>query len=176
MKDKISLNTLIKSLLEEIRKLNENLSDNNKKTEFSKQSCIFLYGFNSENKVETDLYKRHVAFINNVSAVLAEFGIPVSTNGYQYIVDAVSIIIDLNNLDIKLRNDVYPYIKQKYSLNSSEAVEHSIRNAIKAAWLRCAISTVVCRMNLYEKKPTNKEFLYLVTQDVCRRMSADLKL
>ena len=171
----ITINALIINLLEEIRKLNDNISEINKRTDLSKSSFNYLYGLNVESKVESDAYKKYVAFKNNISDVLSEFGISVTNNGYLYIMDAVSIIIDQNNLDIKLRDDVYPYIKQKYCLKSASAVEHSIRNAIKSAWLRCRISDVICRMNTYEKKPTNKEFLYKVTQDVCRRMYSDLE-
>ena len=171
----ITINALIINLLEEIGKLNDNLNELNKKTEIPKLSCNYLYGFNEESKVESDEYRKYVSFKNNVSDVLSEFGISVTNNGYIYIMDAVSIIIDQNNLDLKLGDDVYPNIKKKYCLNSAYAVEHSIRNAIKSAWLRCRISNVICRMNAYEKKPTNKEFLYKVTQDVRRRMHADLE-
>ena len=174
MSDILMNNSLVKSLLEEIRRLNDILSEKNEKSELSKQSCIFLYGFNSKSKVAPDIYRKYVAFINNISAVLAEFGISVNNNGYSYIVDAVMLIIDQNSLDIKLRDDIYPHIKQKYSLNSSATVEHSIRNAINSAWKRCLVSNTANRMKSYEKKPSNKKFLYTVTQDVCSRMCTDL--
>lgn len=176
MSNSIVNNSLIKSLLEEIRILNERLRENNEKSDFSGPSCVFLYGFNARSKVEPEAYKRYVAFIDNISDVLREFGISVSNNGYSYIVDAVMLIMDQNNLDIKLVNDIYPYIKRKYRLSSESVVEHSIRNAIKSAYNRCLISKVVCRMQHYKKKPTNREFLYTVTQDVCSRMSAELML
>lgn len=176
MSDSIINNSLIKALLEEIRILNERLREKNEELELYRQSGGFLYGFNDRTKVDPDTYKRYVAFINNISAVLNEFGISVNNNGYRYIIEAVMLIIDQNNLDIKLVNDIYPYIKQKHRLSSESVVEHNIRNAIKSAYNRCLMSSVVCRMVNYEKKPTNKEFLYTVTQDVCSRMCTDLML
>ena len=84
------------------------------------------------------------------------------------------LIIDQKRLDIRLGDNVYPYIKSKYSLNSVAIVEHNIRNAIKSAYNRSLKGKTVSRMNRYDYKPTNKEFLITVTHDVCNRMYKEL--
>lgn len=174
MESRMFKNRTTYALLYELKRLNDYIVESNMKYAFSKQSGVFLYGFNSQGMVSPEIYKRYTAFINAISAVLSEFGISMNNNGYSYIVDAVMLIIDQNRLDIKLRNDIYPYIKEKYSLNSSAAVEHSIRNAIRASFNKSKVNTEICRMNYYEKKPTNKEFLFIVTQDVCSRMCNEM--
>ena len=43
---------------------------------------------------------------------------------------AVMLIIDQRSMDIKLNNDIYPYVADKYDFNKASTVEHNIRNAV----------------------------------------------
>lgn len=178
--EKINENTnnntdmLMSALLDELSQLNSHFSLNKSMSEIIKNNGMFLYGLNPAAKVPDDAYRKYVSFIFSISDILEDFGIPVKNNGYAYIVDAVMIIMDQNRLDIKLENDVYPYIRKKYGLNETNVVEHNIRNAIKSAFLKCKRDKVQNRMVKYEKKPTNKEFILMVTHEVCSAMCKDL--
>ena len=167
-------NSIAAALLEELTKLNGLISVNSNMTELVRTSGLFICGFNPEAKVDPETYRRNVAFISAITKVLEEFDINKKNNGYAYIIDAVMIIIDQNRLDIRLGDNVYPYIKSKYSLNSIAIVEHNIRNAIKSAYNRSKKGNSISRMNSYEKKPTNKEFLITVTHEVSGIMYHEL--
>lgn len=170
----INEKSVVTALLQELAKLNEQIDSNRNLSEIIKNSGIFLFGFNPSVKIDTDAYRKYVSFINAITKILEEFDINKRYNGYAYIIDAVMLIIDQNRLDIRLGDDVYPYIKEKYGLNSASLVEHNIRNAIKSSYVRYQKGKSISRMNLYNSKPTNKEFLVAVTHDVCRRMCKDL--
>ena len=118
-------------------------------------------------------YRKYVSFINCITDILKDYDISVKYNGYSYIIDAVMIIIDLKRFDIRLVNDVYPYIRQKYALKSEATVEHNIRNAIKMAYIKCHTEFSDSRMMNYDKKPTNKQFLLSVSNDVFHKMRVD---
>lgn len=167
-------NSLIASLLNELKKLNKHISTNTKMTELIKTNGIFLYGFNPASKVEPDAYKKYVSFINAITHILEEFDINKRNNGYAYIVDAVMLIIDQNRMDLSLGKDIYPYIKIKYKLNSIAAVEHNIRNAIKSSFKRGQKGISESKMREYLHKPSNKDFIFTVAHEVCTRMCRDL--
>ena len=167
-------NNIAAALLDELTKLNGLISVNSQMIEIVKTSGLFLYGINPAEKVDPDTYRKNIAFINAITKVLEEFDINKKNNGYAYIIDAVMLIIDQKRLDIRLGDNVYPYIKRKYNLNSVAVVEHNIRNAIKSAYNRSLKGISVSRMNRYGYKPTNKEFLITVTHEVCNMMYNDL--
>ena len=133
----------------------------------------FLYGFNPAAKVDKRNYRRYVSFISSITEILKDFDINIRNKGYCYIVDAVMLIIDQNKLDIKLIDDVYPYIKRKYNLDNTAVIEHCIRNAINSAYQRRLRNPRKSRMNDYAKKPRNKEFLLMLTQEVTHKMCTD---
>lgn len=167
-------NSIAAALLDELTKLNGLISVNSSMIELVKTSGLFLYGINPAVKVDSETYRKNVAFISSITKVLEEFDINKKNNGYAYIIDAVMLIIDQNRLDIRLCDNVYPYIKGKYNLNSVAIVEHNIRNAIKSAYNRSQKGISISRMNKYDYKPTNKEFLITVTHEVCNRMYKEL--
>lgn len=167
-------NNVIALLLNELKKLNKHISTNTKMSELIKNNGIFLYGFNPASKVEPDAYKKYVSFINAITHILEEFDINKRNTGYAYIVDSVMLIIDQNRMDLSMLNDIYPYIKIKYRLNSISSVEHNIRNAINSAYNRCMNGKITSRMIDYLHKPTNKDFIFTVAHEVCTRMCADL--
>ena len=137
------------------------------------QRGLFLFGFNPASKVDNKLYRRYVSFISAITEVLKDYDINIKNKGYSYIVDAVLFIMDQNKLDIKLNDDIYPLIRRKYNLNNIAIVEHCIRNAIKSAYVRCHNSPVNSRMREYAKKPSNKQFLLAITQEVTHKMCTD---
>ena len=117
-----------------------------------------------------EAYSRYVSYMRNITDVLKEFGIHISNNGYSYIIDAVMLIIDQRSMDIKLNNDVYPYVADKYEFSKTSTVEHNIRNAIRSACLDNERTPGINKMSIFGNKPKNKQFLMYVAEVVSRRM------
>lgn len=87
---------------------------------------------NSQNVAEN-------TFESEIAKEIEKIGITYGMNGRDYIIDAVSIILNLyeNNFaaaSISLNRHVYPVIARKYK-KSEKSIEQGIRNAIKKAWL-----------------------------------------
>jgi hypothetical protein len=162
------------AILEELVKLNRQIIINSNLADTFKLSNSFLYGFNPHGRTEDpDSYKKHASFTNAITEVLKEFDISIKNNGYAYIVDAVKLIIDQNRLDLKMSDDVYPHIRCKYKLKNIAIVEHNIRNAIKSAYNRCHELGLSNRMRHFTKKPSNKKFLLMLSDEVRSRMCKD---
>lgn len=114
-----------------------------------------------------------INYEENILMVLKEIGIPASLNGYQYLIDALMILITAkdNINDIRVCKDVYPTIASKYGASSS-SVERCIRNAIEVGFNRGNVKyldelfgyTVETRKG----KPTNTEFLFYVADYIKR--------
>ncbi len=107
-----------------------------------------------------------------------ENGINIKSQGYTFLRDAICIIIDRRCLDICLIKEVYPYIAEKHRVKSISKVEHSIRNALDAAYKKCRTEYPDrdCILNTFERKPTNKKFLLIAVQEVSNRLLKELSL
>ena len=115
-------------------------------------------------------YEKYQAFYIPVSEALKDFGIRLEYNGYAYILEAVRIIVDRNTYDIRLKTDVYPHIAAKYNIRQPACIEHNIRNAIGVAYRDNERNPGSNMMNVFERKPTNKQFLMYVADSVRRSM------
>ena len=115
-------------------------------------------------------YERYQAFYIPVSAALRDFGIRLEYNGYAYILEAVRIIVDRNTFDIRLKTDVYPRIAAKYNIRQSTCIEHNIRNAINVAYRDNERNPGSNMMSIFDRKPTNKQFLMHVADCVRQSM------
>ena len=129
-----------------------------------------LFGFELRSNATTDEYRRYFYFLDSITEVLSEFGIHLGNNGYAYIMDAVKIIIDRNSFDMRLKSDIYPLIAKRYRLKSTDTVEHSIRNAINKAYKDSRSYPGTNCMDVFSRKPTNKQFLVYIASAVLRAM------
>lgn len=102
---------------------------------------------------------------SEVTNIIHEIGVPAHIKGYQYLRDAIIMVIN----DIEVLNSItkslYPAIAEKYDTTSSR-VERAIRHAIEVAWSRGKMETLD---NLFgytishgKGKPTNSEFVALI--------------
>ena len=102
---------------------------------------------------------------SEVTNIIHEIGVPAHIKGYQYLRDAIIMVIN----DIEILNSItkalYPAIAEKYETTSSR-VERAIRHAIEVAWSRGKMETLD---NLFgytishgKGKPTNSEFIALI--------------
>ncbi len=111
----------------------------------------------------------HVSTPKNVEAevtsIMHEIGVPAHIKGYQYLRDAIMMVI--KDLDVinSITKQLYPTIAREYNTTPSR-VERAIRHAIEVAWSRGQIDTIDSlfgyTVSLGKGKPTNSEFIAMV--------------
>lgn len=100
-----------------------------------------------------------------VTNVIHEVGVPAHIKGYQYLREAIMMVV--NNIDIinQITKQLYPEIAQKYHTTPSR-VERAIRHAIEVAWGRGEPATVEnifgYTVSASKGKPTNSEFIAMI--------------
>ena len=102
-------------------------------------------------------------------------GIPAHIKGYQYLREAVKMVIENPDLMGRITKELYPGIAHRFGTTSSK-VERAIRHAIEVAWNRGRIEALdeafgrnVCSL---DDKPTNGEFIALVSDRLRVRETA----
>lgn len=132
----------------------------------------YMLGFDSTNRADSEKYRCYVILMGAIRDLLDECRINISSCGYIYMQDSVITIIDQRTLNINFKKEVYPYVACKNGVRNPENIEHSIRNALVAAY-KVNLSDVYHSsviMNSFGRCPTNKEFLLYITREVYRRL------
>ncbi len=169
-KKAIYTNELLNDLLRQMNELNNSISTASRRNKYVYNRASYLFCRNPRDRISKEEYRQYVAFSTAVTEILHDYGIDPGLSGYTYIEDAVMIILDLNTFDLRLNNDVYPYIAQKHRLGNIDIVEHNIRNAIKGAYMRNKDEPGSNQMFVFEKNPGNKKFLFHITELVYLKM------
>ena len=100
-----------------------------------------------------------------VTNVIHEVGVPAHIKGYQYLREAIMMVV--NNIDIinQITKQLYPDIARKFKTTPSR-VERAIRHAIAVAWTRGQTETVDSifgyTISAAKGKPTNSEFIAMI--------------
>lgn len=100
-----------------------------------------------------------------VTSIMHEIGVPAHIKGYQYLRDAIMMVV--KDLDVinSITKQLYPTIAREYNTTPSR-VERAIRHAIEVAWSRGQVDTIDSlfgyTVNLGKGKPTNSEFIAMV--------------
>jgi two-component system response regulator (stage 0 sporulation protein A) len=121
--------------------------------------------------VETNNVKKGGSenFIEEITAIIHEIGIPAHIKGYLYLRDAISMVVKEIELLGSVTKVLYPRIAEKYETTPSR-VERAIRHAIEVAWARNNIDTIKkffgYTINTEKGKPTNSEFIALVADRI----------
>lgn len=126
----------------------------------------------SVHKNETFTEKKPVHIPNTsrsleveVTNIMHEIGVPAHIKGYQYLRDAIMMVVkdlDVINSITKL---LYPSIAKEYNTTPSR-VERVIRHAIEVAWSRGQVEAIDAlfgyTVNIGKGKPTNSEFIAMI--------------
>jgi two-component system response regulator (stage 0 sporulation protein A) len=92
-------------------------------------------------------------------------GVPAHIKGYQYLRDAIIMVINEVGLLGAVTKELYPMIARKFETTPSR-VERAIRHAIELAWDRGNVEMMTryfgYTVNLERGKPTNSEFIAMV--------------
>lgn len=104
-----------------------------------------------------------------VTKTILEIGIPAHLKGYQYIREAIIMVVNNVNIISGISKKLYPKIAYKYQTTSS-CVERAIRHAIEIAWQRgnpsILISIFGYTVSQTTGKPTNSEFIAMLADKI----------
>lgn len=147
-------------LVSRIRQLKNNLQGPVIRTEPPRQSHHHITAKNVEAEV---------------TSIMHEIGVPAHIKGYQYLRDAILMVI--KDLDVinSITKQLYPTIAREYNTTPSR-VERAIRHAIEVAWSRGQVDAIDSlfgyTVNLGKGKPTNSEFIAMVADKLRLEMKA----
>lgn len=124
----------------------------------SKLASIRTVVNNNVDKTNTDLEV-------DITNIIHEVGVPAHIKGYQYLRDAITMVVSDMDLLGAVTKELYPAIA-KLNNTTPSRVERAIRHAIEVAWNRGKIETI---NNLFgytvhndKGKPTNSEFIAII--------------
>lgn len=106
----------------------------------------------------------------DITKMLHELGIPAHIKGYQYLWDAISMVVRDREMMEAVTKILYPEIAKK-NYTSSSRVERAIRHAIEVAWGRGSLEVIDelfgYTISTGKGKPTNSEFIALIADKIC---------
>lgn len=149
----------INILIKRIKEIKYYQPSQNKNNYISREIKTQYIDISPENKKNEDNLE---ALVTNV---IHEVGVPAHIKGYQYLREAIIMVI--KNIDVinQITKQLYPEIAERYHTTPSR-VERAIRHAIEVAWGR-GQQDVVERIFGYtvsaaKGKPTNSEFIAMI--------------
>lgn len=110
-----------------------------------------------------------------VTNMIHNIGVPAHIKGYQYLREAIIMVV--NNIEIvnQITKQLYPEIAFKFSTTPSR-VERAIRHAIEVAWGRGDPKTVESifgyTISASKGKPTNSEFIAMISDKLRLELKA----
>ena len=113
----------------------------------------------SDNKNEVENLE---ALVTNI---IHEIGVPAHIKGYQYLREAIMMVVKDIDIINQITKQLYPDIAKKFKTTPSR-VERAIRHAIEVAWGRGEQETVESifgyTVSAAKGKPTNSEFIAMI--------------
>ncbi len=137
-----------------------------KETNTSKQQYIEI----SENKKNSE--ETLEALVTNI---IHEVGVPAHIKGYQYLREAIMMVV--NDIDVinQITKSLYPQIADRFDTTPSR-VERAIRHAIEVAWGRGQQDVVEnifgYTISAAKGKPTNSEFIAMIADKLRLEMKS----
>ncbi len=112
---------------------------------------------------------------DKLSNLFLTLGIPAHIKGYQFLREAIKLVIQKPELIGGITKELYPAIGKHFGTTASK-VERAIRHAIEVAWSRGRVETLNtafgCRVAFPDEKPTNGEFIALIADKLKLERSA----
>jgi sporulation transcription factor Spo0A len=106
---------------------------------------------------------------NDVTNMIHEIGVPAHIKGYQYLREAIMMVVNDQEMLSSITKILYPSIAKKYQTTPSR-VERAIRHAIEVAWSRGNMETLDSffgyTISIGKGKPTNSEFIALIADKI----------
>ena len=100
-----------------------------------------------------------------VTNIIHEVGVPAHIKGYQYLREAIMMVVSDIEVINQITKQLYPDIAKKFKTTPSR-VERAIRHAIEVAWGRGQTDVVESifgyTVSAAKGKPTNSEFIAMI--------------
>ena len=113
-----------------------------------------------------------------ITSIIHEIGVPAHIKGYNYLRTAIQEMFYASSMSGRITKELYPNIAKKY-LTTASRVERAIRHAIEVAWGRGNIDTIDSifgyTINAYKAKPTNSEFISMISDKLKLSYQSDSK-
>ncbi len=110
-----------------------------------------------------------------VTNIIHEIGIPAHIKGYQYLREAIILVVEDMDMLSAVTKELYPTVASKFNSTSSR-VERAIRHAIEVAWTRGNMELITAlfgyTVNTERGKPTNSEFIAMVADKLRMQIRA----
>ena len=121
-----------------------------------------------ESKITREEYiQEHLE--TDITKMLHELGIPAHIKGYQYLRDAITMVVKDQEMMGSVTKILYLAIAKKNQTTASR-VERAIRHAIEVAWGRGKMETIDelfgYTISTGKGKPTNSEFIALISDKI----------
>lgn len=104
-----------------------------------------------------------------LSNLFLQIGMPANKAGFRYLREAIRLVIQDPSLERRLMRGLYPLVAERFG-SSAYCVEHGIRCAITAAWIRGKPETIEQLLGRGVMppfdRPTNSEFISLVAEKI----------
>lgn len=140
-------------LMKRINQLAGVHDDDNNKMQYAR-AILTKNGDEETNKLEIE-----------ITNIIHEIGVPAHIKGYQYLRDAIIMVVEDIEMLGAVTKELYPAIA-KANKTTPSRVERAIRHAIEVAWNRGRMETI---NNLFgytvqcdKGKPTNSEFIAII--------------
>jgi two-component system response regulator (stage 0 sporulation protein A) len=105
----------------------------------------------------------------DVTSMIHEIGVPAHIKGYQYLREAIMMVVNDQEMLSSITKILYPSIAKKFQTTPSR-VERAIRHAIEVAWSRGNMETLDAffgyTISIGKGKPTNSEFIALIADKI----------
>ena len=105
-----------------------------------------------------------------VTDIIHQIGVPAHIKGYHYLREAIIQSVNDKEMLESVTKLLYPAVAKKFSTTPSR-VERAIRHAIEIAWDRGDLDILNSffgyTVNTGKGKPTNSEFIALITDKIC---------
>ena len=104
-----------------------------------------------------------------ITNLFLTLGIPAHIKGYQYLREAVMMVLADRSITGRITKELYPGVAKRFGTTPSK-VERAMRHAIEVAWNRGRLDTVnrMYGHRLFEKqdKPSNGEFISCIAEKI----------
>lgn len=110
-----------------------------------------------------------------ITSIFLSVGIPAHVKGYQYLREAIKMVIKNQSIINNITKELYPGVAQSFDTSPSK-VERAIRHAIEIAWTKGRLENIntIFGYTVYSHldKPTNGEFIALIADKLLLEQSA----
>ncbi len=114
------------------------------------------------------------ALERRVTSIIHEIGVPAHIKGYQYLREAITLVVNDMDTINAVTKVLYPAVAKKFGTTASR-VERAIRHAIEVAWDRGDLETLQkyfgYTVNGAKGKPTNSEFIAMIADRISLEQS-----